>query len=64
MTADRATSDRATSERPAAAATTVVVDPGEPPYRVPPVLEVRGPLTEGRVAAALGASEKPTPSPP
>ncbi|MCG5122391.1 condensation domain-containing protein [Streptomyces sp. NEAU-PBA10] len=53
MTADRATSDRATSERPAAAATTVVVDPGEPPYRVPPVLEVRGPLTEGRVAAAL-----------
>ncbi|MEV0303123.1 condensation domain-containing protein [Streptomyces prasinus] len=53
MTADRAVSDRATSERPTAAATTVVVDPGEPPYRVPPVLEVRGPLTEGRVVAAL-----------
>ncbi|WP_159394739.1 condensation domain-containing protein [Streptomyces sp. H-KF8] len=53
MTADRAISDRATSERPTAAATTVVVDPGESPYRVPPVLEVRGPLTEGRVVAAL-----------
>ncbi|PNV30976.1 hypothetical protein C1708_00165 [Streptomyces sp. DH-12] len=52
MTADRATSDRATSER-STAATTVVVDPGEPPFRVPPVLDVRGPLTEGRVAAAL-----------
>ncbi|QNP67866.1 condensation domain-containing protein [Streptomyces genisteinicus] len=47
MTSKNATSERATSERPATV-TTVVVDPGEPP-----VLEVRGPLTEGRVAAAL-----------
>ncbi|MEU6988923.1 condensation domain-containing protein [Streptomyces sp. NPDC046324] len=34
-------------------ATTVVVDPGRPPYDAPPVLELRGPMTEGRVAAVL-----------
>ncbi|MGW0607725.1 condensation domain-containing protein [Streptomyces sp. NPDC002640] len=37
---------------PPGAATTVVVDPGQLPHG-PPVLEVRGPLSEGRVAAVL-----------
>ncbi|MEU6950379.1 condensation domain-containing protein [Streptomyces sp. NPDC046316] len=34
-------------------ATSVVVDPGRPPYGAPPVLELRGPMTAGRVAAVL-----------
>lgn len=37
---------------PPEAATTVVVDPGQLPHG-PPVLEVRGPLSAGRVAAVL-----------
>lgn len=35
------------------AATAVVVGPGAPPYDTPPVLELRGPLAAGRVAAVL-----------
>ncbi|MFG2096169.1 hypothetical protein [Streptomyces sp. NPDC048612] len=47
------TDDRAAADRLADAPMTVVIDPGTPPYRTPPTLEVRGPLTAGRVAAAL-----------
>ncbi|MGW6775677.1 condensation domain-containing protein [Streptomyces sp. NPDC055037] len=32
---------------------TVVVDPGEPPYDAPPVLELRGAMDTGRLEAAL-----------
>lgn len=43
--------------------TTVVVrlDPGSPPHPVPPVLDVRGPLTPGRVAAAFDQAAARTP---
>ncbi|MFE3590611.1 condensation domain-containing protein [Streptomyces niveus] len=43
--------------------TTVVVqlDPGPPPHPVPAVLDVRGPLTPGRVAAALDQAAARTP---
>ncbi|MER7000171.1 condensation domain-containing protein [Streptomyces sp. NPDC000410] len=47
------TDGHVTAERRTDAAMTVVVDPGRPPHHVPPVLEVRGPLAPGRVAAAL-----------
>ncbi|WP_159056628.1 condensation domain-containing protein [Streptomyces yokosukanensis] len=47
------TDGRATAERRTDASMTVVVAPGRPPYDVPPVLEIRGPLGVGRVAAAL-----------
>ncbi|MFC8914708.1 condensation domain-containing protein [Streptomyces sp. NPDC057116] len=35
---------------------TVVVDPGEPPYDTPPVLELRGPLETGPLEAAVRAA--------
>ena len=55
------TDDRDADDRFADVATTVVVDPGQPPYDTPPVLEVRGPLTGGRVAAALDHAATRTP---
>ncbi|MGW4377908.1 condensation domain-containing protein [Streptomyces albidoflavus] len=45
-------------------ATSVVVDPGQPPYDAPPVLELRGPLSERRVAAALGRAAGDRPAGP
>ncbi|MEV0695860.1 condensation domain-containing protein [Streptomyces sp. NPDC050388] len=47
------TDDRDAFDRFADVPMTVVVDPGQPPYDAPPVLELRGPLIRGRVAAAL-----------
>ncbi|MFC8827320.1 condensation domain-containing protein [Streptomyces sp. NPDC057137] len=55
------TDHRTGADRHADGPMTVVVDPGQPPYRVPPVLEVRGPLTAGRVAAALDQAAARTP---
>ncbi|MEU5959269.1 condensation domain-containing protein [Streptomyces sp. NPDC047525] len=52
---------RATAERFADGPTTVVVDPGQAPPHVPPVLEVRGPLAVGRVSAALDHAARRTP---
>ncbi|MGC5041354.1 condensation domain-containing protein [Streptomyces sp. DT190] len=50
---DPAVCGPAAGERSFAAVTSVVVDPGEPPHHLPPVLEVRGPLSDSRAAAAL-----------
>ncbi|MFI6875865.1 condensation domain-containing protein [Streptomyces sp. NPDC050400] len=44
---------RATAERCTDVSMTVVVDPGQQSQHDTPVLEVRGPLAEGRVSAAL-----------
>ncbi|MFD9604898.1 condensation domain-containing protein [Streptomyces sp. NPDC059970] len=44
---------RATAERFADGSMTVVIDPGQTPPHVPPVLEIRGPLAVGRVSATL-----------
>ncbi|MFB6819010.1 condensation domain-containing protein [Streptomyces sp. NPDC056347] len=52
---------RATAERCTDASMTVIVDAGQSPLHVPPVLEVRGPLAEGRVSAALDHAAMRTP---
>ncbi|MET9497763.1 condensation domain-containing protein [Streptomyces sp. NPDC006552] len=55
---------RATAERRADPSMTVVVDPGQSPHHVPPVLEVRGPLPADRVSAALDHAARRTPGGP
>ncbi|MEU0743922.1 condensation domain-containing protein [Streptomyces sp. NPDC006134] len=55
------TDGRATAERRTDTSMTVVVGPGRSPHHVPPVLEVRGPLAAGRVAAALDHAAGRTP---
>ncbi|MGW1374397.1 condensation domain-containing protein [Streptomyces sp. NPDC002446] len=55
------TDGRAAAERRTDASMTVVVDTGRPPRHLASVLEIRGPLAAGRVAAALDHAATRTP---